>query len=405
MLEKEKCDLFAICYFLWYNYLASVSPLYFIKILGCVVEREIFMKKLWEYISGETKIALTMKQVVTYLTLVMACIHILLFILFMCFDVHMMAAVNVVSIVVYINCFIWLHFGKSSYVVFNLCYAEVIIHAMLATFAVGSSCGFLLYMVCMIPIAYYAAYSFRSSSHFINPVVYIFTTIIAFVISKYASWAFEPMYDIGNSFVQTSIYIVNYLLVVVAIVVFMSTFLIQIKTLEEIMIKKNERLEILSTHDVLTGLANRRSINQCYKNISRQQQDYAIILGDIDDFKHINDTYGHTCGDNVLKSVANVFKTSVRDCDIVCRWGGEEILVMLPDCGKDTAVQIAEDIIEEIRKLVIISQEGDEIKVTMTLGTASSDEGKDIKDIIKEADNRLYYGKGHGKNCVVDYKK
>lgn len=290
---------------------------------------------------------------------------------------------------------------KSPYVVFNLCYTEVILHAILATFAVGSSCGFLLYMVCMIPIAYYAAYSFSNSSHFIKPVVYIFTTAIAFIVSKYASWAFEPIYDIGSNFVQTTIYVVNYLLVVVTIVAFMSTFLIQIRTLEEIMTKKNQKLEMLSTQDSLTGLATRRRINESYKSIVNKNQIYAIILGDIDDFKRINDTYGHTCGDIVLKSVANVFKESVRECDIVCRWGGEEILVMLPECSKNTTAQVAERIVENVRKLVIISPEGCKVQVTMTLGVASSNEGKDMKDVIKEADDRLYYGKGHGKNCVV----
>lgn len=359
------------------------------------------MRKLWEYISGETRITLTIRQVVTYLTSVMSCIHIVLFVLFFYFDVHMMVIVNVVSILVYIICFVWLYYGKSPYVVFNLCYAEVIIHAMLATFAVGSSCGFLLYMVSMIPIAYYAVYSFSGSGHCVSPFVYIFTTAVAFVISKYASWAFEPLYNIGNSFIQTVIYIVNYLLVVVTIVAFMSTFLIQIRTLEEIMMKKNQRLEVLSTQDVLTGLANRRSINESYKNIIRKNQDYAVILGDIDDFKRINDTYGHVCGDSVLKAVAGVFKSSVRSCDTVCRWGGEEILVMLPDCSKNVAAQIAENIAEEIRRLVITSPEGDKVLVTMTFGAASSDEGRDMKDVIKEADDRLYYGKEHGKNCVV----
>ncbi len=359
------------------------------------------MKKLWEYISGEARITLTIKQVVTYLISVMACIHIILFLLFFYFHVYMMVAVNAISILLYIICLVWLHFGKSHYVVFNLCYAEVVVHAMLATFAVGSSCGFLLYMVCMIPIAYYAVYSFSDSNRSVSPFVYIFTTVVVFVISKYASWAFDPIYDIGNSFIQTIIYIGNYLLVVVTIVVFMSTFLIQIRTLEEIMMKKNQKLEVMSTQDALTGLANRRSINESYKNIIRKNQSYAVILGDIDDFKHINDTYGHGCGDIVLKAIADVFKLSVRNSDTVCRWGGEEILVMLPECNKNVAANIAEIIAEDVRNLVIKSSEGDRILITMTFGAADSDEGKDMKDVIKEADDRLYYGKRHGKNCVV----
>ena len=158
---------------------------------------------------------------------------------------------------------------------------------------------------------------------------------------------------------------------------------------------------MLSTQDALTGLANRRSINEKYRDIIKKKEAYSVILGDIDDFKQVNDTYGHACGDSVLKSVAEVFKVSVRSGDVVCRWGGEEILVMLPKCNKDTATQIAERIAEGIRKILVISNEGVEVRVTMTFGVAGSDEGRDIKDIVKRADNRLYYGKGHGKNCVV----
>ena len=350
-----------------------------------------FMKNLWKYISGEAKIALTMKQVVLYLTVVMACIHTLLFIIFLYFGVYMMAVVNTLSVSLYLGCLVWLHYGKSPYAVFNLCYVEVIIHAMLATFAVGSSCGFLLYMVCMVPIAYYAAYSFRESEHFINPVVYVFTTMVVFVISKCAAWVVEPMYNIGNSFFQDIVYIINYLLVVITIVAFMSTFLIQIRTLEELMIRKNQKLEVLSTQDALTGLSNRRSINERYKDIIKKKEAYSVILGDIDDFKHVNDTYGHACGDSVLKAVAEVFKASVRSGDIV----------LLPQCNKDTATHIAERIADGIRQILIISPGGIEVNVTMTFGVAGSDEGEDIKDIIKGADNRLYYGKGHGKNCVI----
>ena len=167
------------------------------------------------------------------------------------------------------------------------------------------------------------------------------------------------------------------------------------------MIRKNKKLEVLSTQDALTGLSNRRSINENYKKILVENNSFSVILGDIDDFKHINDTYGHSYGDSVLKAVANVFKVSVRDADTVCRWGGEEILVLLPRCNKETAASIAERIAEGIRNISIKYYDDEIIKVTMTFGVASSDEERDIKGITKKADDRLYYGKKHGKNCVI----
>ncbi len=361
-----------------------------------------FIVSLWEYISCRKKQALTLKQIMICLNAIMASVHALLFCLFLYFKVYMMAAVNVVSVSGYLLCLLGLFLGKSPFGAFNYCYAEVVVHAMFATIAVGTEPGFVLYLLCTMPLAYYANYAFQTDERKVNPIIYVIITMVGFLISKYITWKYDPIYVMGDEVVQNVIYTFNYILVVVTIVAFMSTFLIQIRTLEDQMIKKNKKLEVMSMQDSLTGLATRRCVSDRYAKLAAQKESYAIILGDIDDFKKINDTYGHACGDLVLKTVADLFKEYVRtEEDIVCRWGGEEILVMLPGCDRGAAAQIAERIADGIRKRSIINSDGSRILVTMTFGVADSAEGDDIKDVTKNADERLYSGKANGKNQVV----
>lgn len=128
---------------------------------------------------------------------------------------------------------------------------------------------------------------------------------------------------------------------------------------------------------------------------------YAIIIGDIDDFKRINDTYGHNVGDEVLKVVSDIYKEAVRSDDIVCRWGGEEILVFLSSASKEQAVNVGTRILERIRSVEMSSFEDDKFFVTMTLGVATSDEACEFNEAVRRADTRLYVGKSAGKNQIV----
>lgn len=153
--------------------------------------------------------------------------------------------------------------------------------------------------------------------------------------------------------------------------------------------------------DPLTGLSNRRSLEERYQQSERLKEEYAVIMGDIDDFKKINDTYGHDIGDKVLKAVADIFKASVRNNDVVCRWGGEEILIFLPKCTRDDAIAIAHRILENIRKLDMSALDNSVFHVTMTLGVSVSFEAQGFEEVMKEADKRLYNGKHLGKNQVV----
>lgn len=166
-----------------------------------------------------------------------------------------------------------------------------------------------------------------------------------------------------------------------------------------------DKLQYLSRIDDLTGLLNRRALIERLEDEVRRTQRYktnlSIIICDLDYFKGINDTYGHNAGDWVLQIVSNLLKKSLRNTDIVGRYGGDEFLLILPE----TSTQGAEEIAERIRLTVedfdlqIVDKEP--IKTTLSLGIAEFNVDKeDINDLIKRADNALYRAKGKGRNMI-----
>lgn len=174
------------------------------------------------------------------------------------------------------------------------------------------------------------------------------------------------------------------------------------KRVEEELRLAKERAEALARLDALTGLNNRRAFfhdgEQIFNRARRYSHPLSLIMLDVDHFKHINDTHGHTAGDNVLKSLAAIFHKHVRDVDILGRLGGEEFAIILPETTLMAAVAMAERLRSEIETSSISNVTG-KIKVTASFGVSSLVPQQDsIDDLIHEADNALYQAKGKGRN-------
>lgn len=168
----------------------------------------------------------------------------------------------------------------------------------------------------------------------------------------------------------------------------------------------NIQLEKLSTVDSLTGLFNRGHIMDVFamhiKRYDRNQAPFSILMVDLDFFKKINDSYGHTTGDAVLVEMGKIFSTILRSIDAAGRYGGEEFLIILDN----TPAWQAEKTAERIRKAVEHSEilmDGKKIKVTVSIGIATINHIKDAKgnNLINKADKALYQAKREGRNCVV----
>ena len=164
-----------------------------------------------------------------------------------------------------------------------------------------------------------------------------------------------------------------------------------------------EKLRYQAEHDILTGILNRNAIVKVLVSNIARAQNYSIaaIMGDIDYFKKINDTYGHLVGDEVLINVSQILSSSLREGDAVGRFGGEEFIMVLPGCNMSVAVRVA----ERVRALIAassISTETGEIHVTMSFGVAVMQEGRgeDGEELLKRADEALYRAKNNGRNRV-----
>ena len=168
-----------------------------------------------------------------------------------------------------------------------------------------------------------------------------------------------------------------------------------------------DRLDVQSRTDELTGLANRRGFKE-YLGQQEKRGDqgrgwYAVIVGDLDDFKAINDRYGHEVGDAVLRQVGATLKGIVRDVDLVARWGGEEFLLLLVDTDRDGALVLAEKILAKIDHSTIRVADL-EISVTMSLGVDAQQPGRSLSAALRNADRAMYLAKERGKNQVVAHQ-
>ena len=159
--------------------------------------------------------------------------------------------------------------------------------------------------------------------------------------------------------------------------------------------------------DPLTGLGNRgaleRAINHEWQVAQRYEQHFSLLMIDIDLFKHVNDTYGHAVGDQVLKEVANSIQLTTRQTDRAYRYGGEEFVVLLNKSNELGANIIAQRIRENIAALNILA-DGRKINVTASIGGSNSQTTANPDELMRQADMALYYAKDNGRNRVDFYQ-
>lgn len=170
---------------------------------------------------------------------------------------------------------------------------------------------------------------------------------------------------------------------------------------------KNEttqkKLEYITCHDILTGLMNRylalSNFSNCELRKMNENIEYAIAILDIDDFKKINDCYGHDCGDFILKSYTQELRKKLGPQIQIARWGGEEFVIIFPRLTSETVFEL--DTIRELLSLTPFIYNGQVIHVSATYGMSSSRHQASAFDVLTDADNNLLIGKQNGKNRLV----
>ncbi len=170
-----------------------------------------------------------------------------------------------------------------------------------------------------------------------------------------------------------------------------------------------ETVERLAITDSLTGLYVRRyffeRLHEEAQRSKRYKFSFALLMIDIDDFKRCNDAYGHLVGDVILRDIAHIMKTNVREIDIASRYGGEEFIILLPETETEGAKLAAERLRKKIEENIFMAYD-EKLKVTISTGISLyPKDTADAKELIEEADMALYAAKRSGKNIVCEYKK
>jgi diguanylate cyclase (GGDEF)-like protein len=179
----------------------------------------------------------------------------------------------------------------------------------------------------------------------------------------------------------------------------------EFEDIEKFVRKSRRRLATLANADKVTGIFNRQYFDKIaaeeFEKAKTSQRHISILFVDLDHFKEVNDNYGHRTGDDVLRAIAWLVQKACRNTDIVARYGGEEIVVVLPNTISDDAVKIGEEIREIVAKQ---TRERLGIAVTVSVGVAGfPQDGDSLSSILEKADQALYQAKEKGRNCVCKY--
>jgi len=170
-----------------------------------------------------------------------------------------------------------------------------------------------------------------------------------------------------------------------------------------------ERSQQLAETDRQLGLMNQTAFRQRAQHelgrVQLTQRQAALLLADIDDFRVINNTYGHQVGDLVLEGVAQALKESTADGNLVGRYGGEEFVALLPGADEVQAREVAERMRSAVEKFVLTTEQGEEVRATISIGIAIfPGDARDVSGLIKKSDRAAYLAKRMGKNRVCLYE-
>lgn len=334
------------------------------------------------------------KKSLFFLNTFLLAVHIVFLIFFACTQVKVMAVMNIFSVLSYAMGFLLIEKHKTNHQIV-ITFLEIMVHMFLAVICLGKDCGFQLYFIGCAAIIFYAEYfSVRLTGRHIGAIFMSVCSGVLYFIALRVSDSMGVVYPLSSK-LQNILMELNSTAVFIVCIYFYSM-------LTRIAGYYEEELSRQANHDKLTGLVNRFYLIDHLQQIfeAGKMKDYWLAIVDIDDFKMINDRYGHNCGDFVLKSMTSIIESCCGNL-IPCRWGGEEFVMVGVMPG---GVEAETAVLETVRKTVAEREfvyDGNRIKLTITIGAAPYMENQNIDEWISVADEKLYIGKHSGKNQLV----
>lgn len=298
----------------------------------------------------------------------------------------LLAQLNVASSLFYV---IWLWVFSRRRVndgMLLLLYLDVVIHACLYNRQLGAAPAFFLYPFIIMPVTFFLSLRDLKHSHVLpNAVILSFLSVMAMLITLSTPPTAPLSEPAARQFFQ-----VNILITALLLCVYTSEFMTET-------LSARDDLSFHAETDPLTGLRNRYGFTKEIEHLQGTQ--YCVIMCDIDNFKQANDLYGHDVGDILLTKIGSTLQSCVRKDDLICRWGGEEFLLVIRSDLENTCTAV-----ERIRrKLSTVAAEAGEttVNVTMTFGAVDCNEAASFEELVRLADSNMLRGKRSGKNCLI----
>lgn len=357
-----------------------------------------YISYLQKVLTGEARIS--DKQKFSVIIYSVAMVHLFLSFVFGYFKVYPLLIFNICSVVTYLSSTLLVR-RDLIFPVYCITYLEIILHSYVATIVIGWQFGFAQYIIALIPVGFYICYAMDTVHR--KMVIATGSALIAtvsYLSCKPISYFMTPAYESNVQSLELGLHMFNSICTFIFLTVFSLIFISEIKLSQAQLRRQNAILEKLASTDPLTGLYNRRSMDIFLHQTLESNSGFAIIMCDIDDFKKVNDTYGHDFGDVVLKEVAHITTQQVGSNGYVCRWGGEEILILINGSALEKIKRISENIRRNVANH-LFELNNKWIHCTLTLGIATHKEGSTVDQTISKADYNLYQGKRNGKNRVV----
>ncbi|PHQ66012.1 MAG: GGDEF domain-containing protein [Sulfurimonas sp.] len=239
--------------------------------------------------------------------------------------------------------------------------------------------------------------SYQEKKHLIYKIIFIILSALV-VLSVIRVLLFH--YNAENSAFLYNFIVKEFLFSLSSVLFIVFTLYVFMK--EEVK-QINSKAMTYAFTDALTGLNNRHYLNSFLEKFSavrKYNSNFAVVFIDIDRFKLVNDTLGHSTGDCILKSLALSLQSVIRPGDILCRYGGEEFVIVFCDIFKEDALSKVEQIRDSIEKRTF---ECKEQKITISAGISFGSKDNDINEVMEHSDKALYMAKDAGRNCVKVY--
>lgn len=272
---------------------------------------------------------------------------------------------------------------------------EIVLLVTLTVLYAGPISYFYIYYFLLLALQLIFPFKNRRIPYFICPLLLVL--IVLFVISEHH---YQPFFDLQGAVLPLGL--LNLLINFLSFIFLLAMDKAARGFLDQFRQQKMEELQDQAHLDPLTGLYNRRYAEEYFEQLVRnpeENREICVAIADLDDFKAVNDTYGHDVGDVALQTVSRIMVEHTRKTDRICRWGGEEFLMIFNDARPADTYKLLEKIRQLIGDTTIVSGSC-QFRISITMGMASMDLSN-VKKSIETCDRKLYIGKKTGKNIVV----